>query len=644
MLSINELEIRFGGEALFSDITFRIQPKDRIGLTGKNGSGKTTLLKLIAGELKPAEGEISKPTDCSTAYLPQHIQFSDTGQTVLGETRKAFPEILSLEKQIEDLNNSLAQRTDYHTDSYKALTAQIAEATERMSFLKAETIDARIERTLKGLGFKQEDLMRNTAEFSGGWLMRIELSKLLLKDPDLLMLDEPTNHLDIESIQWLEAFLINQFAGAVILISHDRLFLDNVTKRTLEIDMGKLYDYPASYSDYLKMREERIALQQAARKNQEKQIEETEQFIKRFRYKATKAKQVQSRIKQLEKTKMVEIEEQDNSTIHFHFPEAPRSGSIVAETKELSKAFGNHVVFKNIDMTIERGEKIAFVGKNGEGKTTLSKILLNLIEPTNGTVKTGHNLHTGYYAQNQDELLDENKTVFQTLDDEARGEVRKHIRNILGSFMFSGDDIDKPVSVLSGGERSRLALAKLMLEPHNLLVLDEPTNHLDIPSKEVLKNALIDYNGTLIIVSHDRYFLDGLVDNVYEFTNRSVRQHLGGIQTFLKRRKLESMREMEKPAGIKKQQKSDNTGISDNKARYLRSKEKEKKLRKLRRQIENTEKEIEQTESELSSIEHFLQNPENLKPEQLDKYEHLKTRQNHLLEKWEKLQQQLDTK
>ncbi len=641
MLSINELEIRFGGEILFSNVSFLIKPKDRIGLTGKNGAGKTTLLKLLAGDIETHHGEISKPADCSIACLPQHIQFSDASGSVLNETLNAFPEILHLQQKIEQFNEELTKRSDYNSDDYHDITIKLAEHTERLVFLNADSINADIERTLTGLGFNHEDLNRNVNELSGGWRMRIELAKLLLQKPDVLLLDEPTNHLDIESIQWLESFLTN-YKGAVIIISHDRLLLDNITNRTLELDQGILYDYPVPFSEFHQMREERIENQKAERKNQQKQIEETEQFIERFRYKATKAKQVQSRIKQLEKTKLASIDEPDTSTIHFRFPDAPRSGSVVLETKDLTKAFGDKLVFEHCDLIIERSEKVALVGKNGEGKTTFSKIILGLLNPSTGHVKTGHNLHIGYYAQNQDELLDDNKTVFQTLDDEAKGDIRKNIRNILGSFLFSGEDIEKPVSVLSGGERSRLAMAKLLLEPYNLLVLDEPTNHLDIQSKDVLKHALKSYNGTLIVVSHDRYFLDGLVGVVYEFRNQNIHQHLGGIRTFLRNRKMESIREIETKNQIKSKNNTGGNKMSANKARYLKKKTLEKELRKITRNIENTENKLEETENKLSDLEKILSNPDNLKQDDLDNYNTLKIKHHQLLETWEKLQQQLE--
>ena len=501
-------------------------------------------------------------------------------------------------------------------------------------------MDGMIEKTMRGLGFENQDMPRNTAEFSGGWRMRIELAKLLLSQPEVLMLDEPTNHLDIESIQWLEDFLVN-YPGAVVLISHDRRFLDAVTKRTIEIDMGKLFDYPAGYSEYEKMRKERIAMQLAAMENQQKKIAETEKFVEKFRYKATKAKQVQSRVKQLERTERIEIDQTDNSAIHFRFPPAPRSGTIVMETKQLSKSFGSLKVLEKIDFVLERGEKVAFVGKNGEGKTTLSRILLGQLEYNSGELKPGHNLSIGYYAQNQDEMLDNNKTVFQTLDDEARGEVRKELRNILGSFMFSGEDIDKKVSVLSGGERSRLALAKLLLEPHNLLVLDEPTNHLDIRSKDVLKNALREYDGSLIIVSHDRYFLDGLANTVYEFRNRNIRQHIGGISAFLQRRKIENMQALERAKQKKLSTKQGSS--SDNKVNYLAKKEQDKKLRKAQKKVDEAEALIEKLENRQTELEKLLSNPENANAETFSEYEDVQNQLTQAMENWDALQARLDT-
>ncbi len=639
MLAVNNLTIRFAGEAIFSGISFMIKPKDRIGLTGKNGAGKTSLLKVINGELEASEGDISFPSDIQIAYLPQHIQFEDTGNSVLDEAKTAFPEVLRIDKHINELNQKLAERDDYESDAYQKIIQQVAELSERRALLNADSMDGLIEKTMKGLGFHPEDMHRNTAEFSGGWRMRIELAKLLLSQPEVLMLDEPTNHLDIESIQWLEDFLIN-YQGAIILISHDRSFLDAVTQRTIELDAGKLYDYPASYTRYEVMREERLTMQKAALENQQKKISETEKFVEKFRYKATKAKQVQSRIKQMERTEEINLDESDNSQIHFRFPPAPRSGTIVIETKSLSKAYGNLQVLKEVDFVLERGEKIAFVGRNGEGKTTLSRIILNQLNFESGDIKLGHNLSIGYYAQNQDEMLDNSKTVFQTLDDEAVGDIRKNLRGILGAFMFSGEDIDKRVSVLSGGERSRLALAKLLLKPHNLLVLDEPTNHLDIRSKDVLKQALLEYDGTLIIVSHDRYFLDGLADTIYEFKNRNIKQHLGGISAFLERRRLENLQALNQA----KQQKAEKTSKdnSSNKANYLERKEREKVRRKLQRNVNEAEEKIEKLESEIATLEGIMANPEKAEQAHFKQYESLSEELFQWMETWDNAQHELD--
>ncbi len=639
MLAINNLTIRFAGDALFSGISFMIRPKDRIGLTGKNGAGKTTLLKIINGEMEASEGEVSKPNDCKIAYLPQHISFEDKGISVLDEVKSAFSEIKVVELCLNQLNDTLVSRQDYESDAYRKIIQEIAELSEKLNLLGADSIAGKIEKTMRGLGFEKSDMTRNTAEFSGGWRMRIELAKLLLSQPEVLMLDEPTNHLDIESIQWLEDFLVN-YSGAVLLISHDRQFLDTVTKRTLEIDSGKLYDYPVSYTKYEIMRQERMSMQTSALENQAKKIAETEKFVEKFRYKASKAKQVQSRMKQLEKLDAIDVDETDSSAIHFRFPPAPRSGTIVMETKKLCKSYGNLKVLENIDFILERGNKVAFVGRNGEGKTTLSKILLGQLDYNSGELIPGHNLSIGYYAQNQDEMLDNNKTVFQTLDDEARGEVRKELRNILGSFMFSGEDIDKKVSVLSGGERSRLALAKLLLEPHNLLVLDEPTNHLDIRSKDVLKKALQTYDGSLIIVSHDRYFLDGLTDTVYEFRNRNIRQHLGGVSAFLERRRIEEIQAIEHEKRSKQAVKK--SEVSDNKLSYLAKKEQDKKIRKAQRKLDEIEAHIEALEKRQVELENLLANPENANPEIFTEYENLQTELSETMDAWDAAQTELD--
>ncbi|MEA1872850.1 MAG: ABC-F family ATP-binding cassette domain-containing protein [Bacteroidota bacterium] len=639
MLAVNNLTIRFAGEAIFSGISFMIKPKDRIGLTGKNGAGKTSLLKILTGELEASEGDVSKPGNCSIAYLPQHILFKDTGNTVLQEARSAFPEIVAIDASMEKLTKSLNEREDYESEGYEKIIQSVSELSERRALLNADSIEGQIEKTMRGLGFLPGDMHRNTAEFSGGWRMRIELAKLLLSQPNVLMLDEPTNHLDIESIQWLEDFLIN-YQGAIILISHDRLFLDHVTKRTVELELGNMYDYPASFTKYEIMREERLTLQKAALDNQQKKIADTERFVEKFRYKATKAKQVQSRVKQLEKTEKIDIEVTDNSKIHFRFPPAPRSGAIVIETKHLSKSYGELQVLKDVNFILERGDKVAFVGRNGEGKTTLSRIIMKQLQFVHGELIHGHNLDIGYYAQNQDEMLDNNKTVFQTLDDEAVGDVRKNIRGILGAFMFSGDDIDKRVSILSGGERSRLALAKLLLKPHNLLVLDEPTNHLDIRSKDVLKQALQEYDGSLIIVSHDRYFLDGLTEIVYEFKQKNIKQHLGGISAFIERRRIENLQSLNAAKQIKQAQKSTSSGKG--KQDYKAKKAKEKQRRKLQRLVDESEKNIETFEQELTELETLMAKPENANQEHFDKYHHLSQKLNQAMEVWDKVQQALE--
>ena len=542
MISIEQLTIHFGGFTLFSNISLYISFNDKIGLVGKNGAGKSTLLKVIQGSQPFDEGAINVPNNIKIGYLPQQLDIIDN-KTVYEETLTAFTEILSLEKEIEKANAELSSRKDYESEEYLKLIHWLSEANERFHLINGTSIEADIEKVLIGLGFMQSDFQRNTSEFSGGWRMRIEIAKILLKKPDVLLLDEPTNHLDIESIQWLEDFLIN-FPGAVLLVSHDRKFLDDVTKRTIEISLGKIFDYKVPYSYYVELRKERMEQQISAYNNQQKKIEDTEKFIERFRYKATKAVQVQSRIKQLNKLERLDVDFEDNSAIHFRFPPAPRSGNVVFESVNLSKKYDKHVVLNNLDFKIERGEKVAFVGRNGEGKTTFARIIVGDLD-YEGEIIYGGNVKIGYYAQNQSDLIDENLTVFQTIDNIAVGEIRTKIRNILGSFLFSGDDIDKKVKVLSGGERSRLALAKLLLEPVNLLILDEPTNHLDIRSKDILKQALIKYDGTLIIVSHDRDFLDGLTNKIFEFKNTKIKEHLGGIYEFLEKKKFSSLRELE---------------------------------------------------------------------------------------------------
>ncbi len=638
MISVNNLSVNFGGFDLFKDISFLINEKDRVGLVGKNGAGKSTLLKIIYGIENPGSGTVSKPKDASMGYLPQQMKLA-SGNTVKVEAEKAFIELNRLEKRIDEITREISERTDYESKSYHNLIEQLSHLNERLEIFGASDRDAMIEQTLKGLGFEAKDFERQTSEFSGGWRMRIELAKILLQNPDILLLDEPTNHLDIESIQWLEDFLKN-YRGAVIMVSHDRAFLDNITKRTIEISLGKIYDYKAPYSKYLQLRKERIEQQRAAYENQQKMIQDTEKFIERFRYKATKAVQVQSRIKQLEKLERIEIEEEDQSSIQFQFPPAPHSGTIIVETENLTKKFGNLTVFENIDLIIERGEKVAFVGKNGEGKTTLSRIIVNELD-YEGKLKIGHNVKIGYYAQNQDALLDKNRTVFQTLDDIAVGDVRKSLRSILGSFLFSGDTVDKKVEVLSGGERSRLALAKLLLEPYNLLVLDEPTNHLDIRSKEILKNALLQYDGTLIVVSHDREFLDGLTEKLYEFRNKNIKEYRGGIFDFLKKRKLAQLKDIEKKNQIKATQKQENA--SEQKLDYLKRKEFERNRRKIINKIEKSETEISIIEEKIARADEILSSGKNIEsPDFYKEYEQLKQQLELEMQNWENLQTELE--
>lgn len=601
MISVNGVTVEFGGFELLSDITFMINPRDRVGLTGKNGAGKSTMMKIIAGIDKPTRGEITMPGDTKIGYLPQEVTIIDT-RSVFDETMTAFDEVLQLEKQIKEYGEQLGSRTDYESDDYSAIIHRLSEAHERYDMLGGQAIAANLETTLLGLGFSREDFSRQTSEFSGGWRMRIELAKILLKRPNLFLLDEPTNHLDIESIQWLEDFL-KDYPGAVMLVSHDRAFLDNVTNRTVEIELGKVYDYKASYTDYIELRKERRATQISAYINQQKKIEDTEKFIERFRYKATKAVQVQSRIKQLDKIERIEIDDEDNSAIHIKFPPALRSGTVVVEAKTLSKRYDKHLVLNEIDLVIERGEKVAFVGKNGEGKTTFAKVLMGLLEHE-GNCKIGHNVKIGYFAQNSAQMLDPNKTIFETIDHIAVGDIRTKIRDILGAFLFGGDTIDKKVMVLSGGERTRLALACLLLEPYSVLLLDEPTNHLDLRSKDILKQALKQYEGTVILISHDRDFLDGLVNKVYEFRNKKVKEHLGGIYDFLAKRKLENFKELERKATLDKQPKEEKA--SNSKLQYEERKEQEKKLRKIKTQIEKTEQKIESLELSIEDCKQKL--------------------------------------
>ncbi len=542
MVSVDGLAVEFGGTTLFSDVSFVINPKDRIALMGKNGAGKSTLLKILAGVRQPSKGKVSAPKDFTIAYLPQHIK-TDDSRTVFEETARAFARLHELENRIAYLNEQLTIRTDYESDEYMQLIEEVSALSEKFYSIEETNIDEHIEKTLFGLGFEREDFNRNTAEFSGGWRMRIELAKILLQNPDVILLDEPTNHLDIDSVQWFEDFLINT-AKAVVLISHDRAFVDNVTTRTIEVTMGRIYDYKATYSHYLELRKERRDQQQKQFEEQQKMIAETQEFIERFKGTYSKTLQVQSRVKMLEKLPIIEVDEQDTSALRLKFPPSPRSGTYPVVAEGVGKVYGEKRIFSNASYTIERGEKVAFVGRNGEGKSTMVKCIMGEIEHE-GALTLGHNVKIGYFAQNQASLLDEELTVFQTIDDIAVGDIRTKIRDILGAFMFGRDDIDKKVKILSGGERTRLAMIKLLLEPVNLLILDEPTNHLDMRTKDILKQALIEFDGTLIVVSHDRDFLDGLVTKVYEFGNQKVTEHLEDIYGFLAKKKMESLREIE---------------------------------------------------------------------------------------------------
>ena len=640
MISVNGLTVEFSGTPLFNEVSFLINPRDRMGLTGKNGAGKSTLLKIIYGEQTYDKGEISIPKDTTLGYLPQQMTVSDT-KTVYKETQSAFTELLTLEKEMAKINAEIAERTDYHSKEYLELIDKLTEKTDRYNILGGTSVEAEIESTLLGLGFLRSDFERPTGEFSGGWRMRIELAKVLLKKPDVLLLDEPTNHLDIESVQWFEEMLKN-YEGAVVVVSHDKAFLDNLTNRTLEISLGKIYDYKVSYSKYLQLRQELLEQQKAAYLNQQKKIGETEQFIERFRYKATKAVQVQSRIKQLEKIDRIEFDEIDKSAIHFRFPPAPHSGQIVVETKDLSKAFSDHLVLNRLDFVLEKGQKVAFVGKNGEGKTTFSKVIIGQYDYT-GLLKIGPNIKIGYYAQNQSEMLDDNKTVFQTIDEIAVGDVRSKIRDILASVLFRGEEIDKKVSVLSGGERARLSLAKLLLEPANLLVLDEPTNHLDMRSKDILKQALLHYDGSLILVSHDRDFLDGVVDTVYEFRNKKMKQYLGGVTEFLQKKRIETLNQLN-VAKTKKNNTSAEKPQSDNKFKYQERKELDKIIRKAQKQVDESEEKIMTLEAELQEMDKLLANPENLEDQSIfQNYQKLKEELDNEMHNWEKFTHALET-
>ena len=641
MISIDNLTVSFGGWDLFKDISLIINPRDRIGLVGKNGAGKTTLMKVIMGMQPPTSGVVTKNSGWTLGYLPQQMKVADT-TTLYEETATAFTEVIELEKEITGLTDEIATRTDYESDSYGDLIHGLNIATDRYHILGGESRDADIEKTLLGLGFRREDFGRPTREFSGGWRMRIELAKLLLRRPSVILLDEPTNHLDIESIQWLEDYL-RDYSGAVVLISHDRAFLDNVTNRTVELMLGKLYDYKVPYSQYVELRRERREQQMAAYQNQQKLIEKTEEFIEKFRYKPTKSNQVQSRVKQLEKLDRIEVDEEDLSRLHIKFPPAPRSGQIVAEVKEVGKSFGDHHVFSGADFTIEKGDRIALVGRNGEGKTTFARMLIGELEPTEGFLKLGVNTSIGYYAQNQDDLMDGNFTVYDTLDKVAVGDIRTRLRDILGAFLFRGEDVDKKVKVLSGGERSRLAMARMMLSPHNLLVLDEPTNHMDMRSKDILKEALRKYDGTLVLISHDREFLDGIVDKVYEFRDGGVKEYLGDIWYFLEKRKLENLREVE----IKKSTEEAPKSKAGSKEDYRQKKEAERQVRRTESAISAVEKKIGELETAVKEWDAKLAEPEKHSIDLSDatvfeKYNKLKAELATQTHEWEKLHYELE--
>ncbi|MCX6255529.1 MAG: ABC-F family ATP-binding cassette domain-containing protein [Bacteroidia bacterium] len=640
MVSVQDISVSFGSFDLLTNISFLINDQDRIGLAGKNGAGKSTLLKIISGLQSPTSGQIDMSKDVTIGYLPQQMKVDDT-TTVINETITAFSELISLSEEIEHCSSEIARREDYESSDYLKLCDYLTVVEERYRMLGGINYMAEAEQTLLGLGFERKDFDRLTIELSGGWRMRIELAKILLKKPSLFLLDEPTNHLDIESIQWLESFLAG-YPGAVVLVSHDRAFLDIVTRRTIEISLGKIYDYKASWSKYLVLREERREQQIASFRNQQKMIGVTEKFIERFRYKATKAIQVQSKIKQLDKVERLEVDEEDKSTINLRFPPSPRSGTVVVEAEELSKNFGSLNVLNKIDLKISRGEKVAFVGRNGEGKTTLSKIIIGELDYF-GNLKIGHNVKIGYFAQNQDELLDENRTVLQTIDDVAKGDIRVKIRDMLGAFLFRGDDVDKKVKVLSGGERSRLALVKLLLEPSNFLVLDEPTNHLDMRSKDILKQALIKYDGTLIVVSHDRDFLDGIVGKVFEFKYNRIKENIGGIYDFLRKKKIENLKDIERKDKTKN--KTALLNVSSNKQKYLEKKEYERNLRKLRKRLEESEMEIEKIEAEIIAVDKAFMAPGNssaASENDYKKYQDLKEQLNEEMDKWANYSQEVE--
>lgn len=642
VISVENLKVEFGVTPLFDDVSFVINKKDRIALVGKNGAGKSTMLKILAGLQRPTSGVVAVPREVTIGYLPQVMVLSDEC-TVMEEAEKAFEHIAEMQAALERMNQELADRTDYESESYHALIERFTRENERFLMMGGTNYQAEIERTLQGLGFNRADFDRPTSEFSGGWRMRIELAKLLLRRPDVLLLDEPTNHLDIESIQWLENFLATR-CNAVVLVSHDRAFINNVTTRTIEITCGRIYDYKVPYDEFVKLRKERREQQLRAYENQQKQIQDTEEFIERFRYKATKAVQVQSRIKQLEKIVPIEVDEEDNSALRLKFPPAMRSGNYPVICEDVRKAYGEHVVFDHVTLTINRGEKVAFVGKNGEGKSTLVKCIMGEI-PFDGKLTIGHNVQIGYFAQNQAQLLDENLTVFDTIDRVATGDVRLKIRDILGAFMFGGEASDKKVKVLSGGERSRLAMIKLLLEPVNFLILDEPTNHLDMRSKDVLKDAIRDFDGTVIVVSHDREFLDGLVTKVYEFGGGQVREHLGGIYDFLQKKKIDSLQQLAAPtlSASPTATKTEEAPVSEAKLSYEAQKELAKKIRKVEKQVADCEARIEKLEADIAALETRMATPEGASDMSLyEQHTALKKELDTAVEEWENASMELD--
>ena len=644
MISVEGLTVEFGVKPLFSDVSFVINERDRIALVGKNGAGKSTMLKILCGLQKPTGGMVSVPSDTTIGYLPQVMNLQDD-TTVIDETRKAFAGVTRMKERVDALNRELAERTDYESEGYLKLVERFTAEHERYMMLGAENCEAEMERTLMGLGFARTDFGRPTSEFSGGWRMRIELAKILLEKPDVLLLDEPTNHLDIESIQWLEQFLA-QSAKAVVLVSHDRAFINNVTNRTLEISCGKVVDYKVKYDEYVVLRKERREQQLRAYENQQKEIADMKEFIERFRYKPTKAVQVQSRIKQLAKIVPIEVDEVDNSAMHLKFPPCLRSGDYPVICDEVRKDYGGHTVFDHVTLTIKRGEKVAFVGKNGEGKSTLVKCIMGEI-PFTGKLKIGHNVQIGYFAQNQAQLLDESLTVFDTIDSVARGEIRLRIKNILGAFMFGGEASDKKVRVLSGGERSRLAMIRLLLEPVNLLILDEPTNHLDMQSKDVLKEAIKAFDGTAIIVSHDREFLDGLVTKVYEFGEGRVREHLGGIYDFLRERDVDSLDALGQQSAGKaaEQARPEQAAKAQEPARqdYAERKEAQKRIRKAEKAVQESEASIGRMEARLKELDGILCQPENASDmELITEYTSIKKELDAEVERWERLSEELE--